>query len=274
MSRAVLRLLEVVCAQLGAADARLEIGGLDPDDPHLIWVNLGNAERVVVVFDQPPAEPLELQERLVALLNTFAETLSGVEPEETMQRHAPPDRRLEQVLDSLRSRSGAAVALVVDQQSPMIWSQSGLGGGYDRDLLLDALETSRACEELSLSLVQLLPLDDEELGARLGDAFKQANITSRQRLRELTTRVERTRGEIGGDSVERALSAAALVEIVGQQPARSERFQLPLEQGGALLGRRISGIYWVALAVDANWSELHTESALRDLLSGIERLVL
>ena len=32
MSRAVLRLLEVVCAQLGAADARLEIGGLDPDE--------------------------------------------------------------------------------------------------------------------------------------------------------------------------------------------------------------------------------------------------
>ncbi|MCA9642185.1 MAG: hypothetical protein KC492_15870, partial [Myxococcales bacterium] len=120
----------------------------------------------------------------------------------------------------------------------------------------------------------LLPLDDEELGARLGDAFKQANISSRQRLRELTTRVERTRGEIDGDNAERALSAAALIELVGKQPARAERFQLALEHGGALLGRRISGIYWIGLAVDANWSELHTESALRDLLSGIERLVL
>ncbi|MEZ4370673.1 MAG: hypothetical protein R3B07_07600 [Polyangiaceae bacterium] len=274
MSRAALRLLEVVCAQLGAVDARLEIGGLDPEDPRLVWVNLGNSERVVAVFDAPPPEPETLQERLVALLNTFAETLAGVELEEAPQRHAPPDRRLEQVLDTLRSRSGATLALVVDEQSPMIWSQSGLGGGLDRDLLLDALATSRTCAELSLSLVALVALDEDEVTAQLTAALQRANVSSRQRMRELTTRVERTRSEIGLETLPRALTAAALMELVTQQDRHADRFHVPSDAGGALLGRRINGIYWVALAEEANWSELHTEAALRDLLASIERLVL
>lgn len=274
MSRAVLRLLEVVSAQLGAVDARLEIGGLDPRDPCLVWVNLGNAERVVAVFEEPPEDPAGLQDRLLALLDTFAETLSGVEPGEAMQRHAPPDRRLEQVLDALRSRCGAALALVVDEQSPMLWSQSGLGSGYDRDLLLDVLETSRACEALSLSLADLLEAADDDLAERLTDALKRANVTSRQRQRELITRVERTRSEVGIESIERALDAGALLELVSQQDRHADRFQAPVEHGGALLGRRITGIYWVVLSVKEKWSQLHTEGALRDLLPSIERLVL
>ncbi len=274
MSRAVLRLLDVVTAQLGGVDARLEIGGLDPEDPHLIWVNLDDSERVVVVFESPPEDPGALQERLVALLNTFAETLSGVEPGETMQRHAAPDRRLEQVMDALRSRCAATLAVIIDQQSPMIWSESGLGSGYDRDLLLDVLTTSRACLKLELVLGQLLALDDDALDEALTAALKRANVASRQRLRELATRVERTKSEVGADNLDKALAAAHLIELVREQDRSSDRFHQDAEVGGVLLGRRINGIYWVALAIGDSWSELHTEGALRDLLPGIERLVL
>ncbi|MCA9628518.1 MAG: hypothetical protein KC766_12660 [Myxococcales bacterium] len=272
MSRAVLRLLEVVRAQLGAADARLEIGGLDPDDPHLVWVNLEDSERVVVVFEDPPEDREAQRERLVALLNTFAETLSGVEPGEAMQRHAPPDRRLEQVLDALRSRCGASLALIVDEQSPMLWSRSGLGSGFDRDLLLDVLATSRACQELGLLFGELVRLEPEELQVQIQAALKQGSA-SRHRQRELVTRIERARGEIDVEQVDRALAAAALVELVTQQQRGSDRFAVEAP-GRVHVGRRITGIYWVALTVEASWSELQTEAALRDLLPGIERLVL
>src|ERR1700753_2588250 len=49
------RFLELVVRELPASDARLELGGKDPEDPRLVFRPAPNG-RVVVVFDAPPAD--------------------------------------------------------------------------------------------------------------------------------------------------------------------------------------------------------------------------
>ena len=50
----MLRFLELLCKELGAEDARLELGGRDPEDRGLVFANLPDEFRLVAVFAEPP----------------------------------------------------------------------------------------------------------------------------------------------------------------------------------------------------------------------------
>ena len=74
----IVRFLDMVARELGASDARAELGGIDPEDPRLVWCILPSGFRLVAVFDEAPALRAEKQKRLEQLAHGFAHTLSEV----------------------------------------------------------------------------------------------------------------------------------------------------------------------------------------------------
>lgn len=121
----LLRFLELVVRELSASDARVELGGRDPVDPHVVFRLAANGGRIVVVFDEPPADRAAVEARLASLVDT----LYGA-PEHAASlasARTPPDvagRRLDDELERLSERAGASGAVVFDLASPIVWGAS------------------------------------------------------------------------------------------------------------------------------------------------------
>lgn len=126
MDPSLLRFLDLVMRELGAMDARIELGGKDPEDARLVFRSSPNGPRVVAVFDREPENRADLESRLEALSETFfgltEHAVEAVPPSRT-----PPDiagRRLDDALTRLSERTGAVGAFVFDLASPVVWGAS------------------------------------------------------------------------------------------------------------------------------------------------------
>ncbi len=120
----MLRFLELCAAELDAVDAKLEIGGEDPDDPHFVWHLTEDGFRLVVRFDDPPPDPEAARDKLARFAATFDEI-----PREArlrLPRAAVPSVReqLHELLAALKARAGAERAVVIDDSSPVIFGDS------------------------------------------------------------------------------------------------------------------------------------------------------
>ncbi|MFT5355097.1 MAG: hypothetical protein ACI9KE_002313, partial [Polyangiales bacterium] len=119
MNEDALRFLALVCKELGARDARLQLGG-KVDEAAL--VHSLEAFDVVALFDDPPSDSqrIELLTRLSALVDTFALTLDGVA---APVFHKANHKRaaLDEALEVLIGQAHAQTGFVVDDQSPEIW---------------------------------------------------------------------------------------------------------------------------------------------------------
>ncbi len=124
----LLRLLDLIRVRLHAADARVEIGGRPPADTRLLSAALGPHSRIVVVFDEPldaDASETTLRAKLEAIVSGFTGFGEASLARETGgRRRVPASARLDAALESLAERAGAAVAFVLDRQSPVIWGSS------------------------------------------------------------------------------------------------------------------------------------------------------
>jgi hypothetical protein len=134
-STSLLRFLELVQKELGACDARLEIGGRDPQDERFVWCALGELGRLVAVFDEVPEGRAVLREKLRVLAQTFSDLATPPLPDAPMARIAAEiaQRRLDEALHDITERVGAVGCVVIDAQSPMVWGNSQ-GEAGDRDL--------------------------------------------------------------------------------------------------------------------------------------------
>jgi hypothetical protein len=121
----LLRFLELVVRELAASDARVELGGRDPEDPHLVFRFAHSGSRVVVVFDAPPPDRAAVEKRLATLVDTlYGATEHMASP---VSARTPPDaagRRLDDELERLSERAGASGAVVFDLASPVVWGAS------------------------------------------------------------------------------------------------------------------------------------------------------
>src|ERR1700759_3285980 len=123
---ALRRFLELVIRELGADDARVELGGRDPGGAGLVWRSLSDGWRVVAVFDNPPAESTGLdpaRQKLERLASSFTHTLADLHPPPLAPSAALPARRLDDALESLRARTGGVSVVVIDS-SPVLWGSS------------------------------------------------------------------------------------------------------------------------------------------------------
>jgi hypothetical protein len=133
----LMRLLEICKRDLGAVDARIEIGGVTPSEPPVVWVALSAHRRVVVRFAEEPEEREAIHTRLTALAEAFWAAATNEErgsvPPPAAQA-VPMALALE--LEGICARTSAIAALIVDGSSPVIWGGHPASLGDDVEPLL------------------------------------------------------------------------------------------------------------------------------------------
>lgn len=168
--------LELVCRELGAADAWVQLGGRAPVRPELLFAALPDGARVVVELEEAPPERAPLVAKLEALVESF----SGAFAEE---RPSPPslrsvERRLALELEALRLRAEAEAAVIVDLTTEMLWAAAPAGRFTDLEALAVAADADRtsldarllAAVELARSTDQLT--DDAVLARSFAQIYR------------------------------------------------------------------------------------------------------
>jgi hypothetical protein len=140
----LLRFLDLVVRELGAEDARIELGGRAPEDPRLVFRGAPNGSRVVAVLAQPPSDRTILEARLDVLIGSFF-SIAAHASGSLLPARTPPDvaqKRLDDELGLLRGRAGALAAVVFDVESPMVWGVASATPGLE-ERFQEALSTVR-----------------------------------------------------------------------------------------------------------------------------------
>lgn len=263
------RLLEVVCKELGADDARLELGGKDPGED-AVWCALPTGFRLVAILpeaEEPRTddELTRLREKLVFLARSFDATFDRVSPP-APRPAGNPQHALDDALDVLAGQTSALAALVVDNDSPVFWGSS-LEPRGDEDLEAAA----RAAEALAVASAGGL-----DLAAILAGTAEGPVPT------ELERPVAHIRADAGderdAEEWHRRLTVfaatTALREACRGEGELGTRHAVH-DDDLAYLARSFGGIYWLVLAFEVSrFSELHAEAAMIHALPWIERLVL
>lgn len=265
----MLRFLELLSRELGADDARLELGGDDPEDARLVFANLPDSFRLVAVFAQPPSDPDQKRARLLELASGFSETLARIST--PVPPSAPLEsafQRLDAALEGLRSRVGAVSVVVVDSHSPVLWGTSDARRPDD-----DAEASVQVGQALGAALAAGIELD-----AVCALPAEHAAM----RLRALGVADESARALAAGlegrdESVLRhhlltclALSRARADAAASQEPLRTAHH----EPQFGYFARGFANIYVLLAVFEGAFSELTVEAGVLHALPAIEQLVL
>jgi len=271
-TESLLRLIELVRRELGADDARLELGGRDPDDPRLLFRMLPNGFRVVAVFAEAPVQRELLEEKLRLLLVSFAGI--GNEIGDSPTSYRPPAQAqhdLDEELAILVERSEATRALVIDDRSPMVWGSSELPRGVeDIAAMTLAADTADRAEELGLDLAELLGLPEDEALRRVREKGPERTTG---RLSHGISHLRRQSERVGADAWRAHLAAARAVRAVRAVGDHGPRL-LARAPGLHFVSRAFAAIYRLVLVFDGDFSELHAEAAAVRALPTVEKLVL
>ena len=263
------RLLEVIRKELGADDARLELGGKDPGEGS-VWCALPSGFRLVAILpegERSADELVALREKLVFLARSFDATLDRVTP----PRPRPtldPQHALDDALDVLTTQTGALAALVVDNDSPVFWGSSLPRGDED------VRDAERAAEAFMLANAADIDLPAILVGGDEGALPAE--------LDKLVPRIRAAAGETSRDVEEwrRRLTVFAATSALreathGKGEHRELGTRIAVHDADlAYIARGFGGIYWLLLAFDVSaFSELHAEAAMIHALPWVERLV-
>lgn len=268
----IVRFLEMAARELGAVDARAELGGIDPEDPRLVWCTLPSGFRLVAVFDEPPTVRPEKQRRLEQLAQGFAHTLSEFTlPAPSIPPSVPPSesafRRLDSALEALRTRTGGVGVVVVDVQSPVLWGSSETTRQTENvEAMVEIGNALQATLDVGVQLDAICAIQTDEVPAR---------------LRELG--VDPTHAaQIGRALVHRDESALRHHLLICLAVARARR---EADGGGSarwahhdpqfgFFARAFANIYLLLVVFEGAFSELSVESAVVHALPSIEHLLL
>jgi hypothetical protein len=159
------RLLGLVKHELGANDARIELGGEPPADEKSVVAALGEPSvRIVAVFSQAVADRPSAERRLAALVSNFGDTV-GQSLTSLAGLPLPHDSaraRLDAELTHLAQRSGAVRSFVFDLGSPVIWGAS----------LIDAADAAAENDHLERWVSELRSERTEELKSAYGHVVR------------------------------------------------------------------------------------------------------
>jgi hypothetical protein len=265
---ALRRFQELVQKELGAVDARAELGGRDPSAPELVFKNLQNGFRIVAVFEGAPADRDDAQTKLDRLAESFSHTLGEL--------HAPllghtaaslPARRLSDALEALRARTGAVSAVVIDGNSPVLWGSSDA----ERDLVdVDSFakigQALHRARDKGLTLDQLPLHDASALLAMLPGRGIDRVIIEALSLLVTTEHDESTVRH-------RLLTALAIASVRARMHRGEQARSVHHEAQFGYIARGFANIYSIIVVFAGPFSELHVESAVLHTLPAIEELL-
>lgn len=266
------RLLELVRRELEAQDAHVRLGGQRDDDPRGIEHELRPGCRLVVRFAAAPP-PADAAARLAELVRAFAGTVEhAIEAVDDGWSRPPGQHGLVQTLADLRDATGAAVALVIDRQSPMIWGCSDPGLGLrDRPgarALATALASLRA-QGLDWTSAAFTATTSAAAGPREGSTSQESTGSASLELARRALRSAERSQPGGAARLVATTTALLLLDEALDAPAR-----LPEGDEPGLASKVFGGLYCVALVFTRPFSPLRVEGVLRRALPIIERHVL
>lgn len=265
------RFLDLVKRELGCDDARFEYGGRVPDSDAGVWTDLAHGFRLVASFTTAPREREAAQAKLGALVESF----SGVN--ETL-RTAAPKLQLEVAIEEvdyalgvLADKTKALRALVLDEDSPVLWGSSELPrGSEDVEVAEWTGELIESAMQAELDLVELVALDSLDHAAL---RERLAELPSRKLRDRLLRRIPTLR-ELGGQRDAAAWRVHFLVCRAIAAIRRAPERHVEIREGLGWLTREFGGIYHVVLVYDGEFDELHATGMLLRALPAIEKLVL
>lgn len=256
--QAVHRFLSLVVRELGARDARIELGG-SPDEG-AIWAPLQDDFRVVVLFDEGTFDHDEKRTKLEALVASFSGIVAGLALPHPRGDHEVVARTLADVLDHLVFRARAETAWVIDESSPEIWGSSEPGGSpLDVD---DALFIARLEAQLRAIGVPLEGSEPLEAGLIRDRATGRLSAND---ANTLVRDVEHLAAFPPGVREPRTLRALRAVASVRDPSLASPE--------ASSYVRAFATIYRLVLVFDGPLSELHAEAAVIRTLPLVEQLV-
>ncbi len=270
----LLRLLELVQRELQSEDARVEIGGRDPDDERTIWCELPRGWRVVALFESPPSDRAEKLEKLELLIDSLHSAVDRASETPPALSDVAATRRLDDELENLAARADAVCALVVDDKSPVLWGMSGpRQSALDADAAIRSAPDLTVAEEHGLDAKALAAIPQDSVVADLA----QKGV-SNDAVRRLARLLERLREAHHGHANRVADDLLACRAIAAARQAHKEHPGHAHEtRGGESFGvvvRSFATIYLVALAYDGPFSQLKAEGALAHAMPVVEQLVL
>jgi len=265
---AVLRFLELVARELGADDARAELGGRDPNADNLVWKMVPGGFRIVAVFDKPPEDRVATQVKLDRLAETFAQTLSELQSSAAARTTAAlPARRLDDALEALRARTGAVSVVVIDGNSPVLWGSSEAGHE-----LVNVDDLARIGAAMSVARDRGLTLDQlalQDADALIAVLRKRGIERSLEELLSMLV----TRDTDESTARHRLLTTLAIASV-RQKMHRGEQVRsIHHESQYGYIARGFANIYQIIVIFAGPFSELHVESAILHVLPGIEELL-
>jgi hypothetical protein len=256
------RFLAVVRQELSADDARLELGGRAPRGTSAVWVELGDGWRLVALFEQDIDDVEERHQKLATLVASFHGTLEELRREPrvpAVRPEATARSELRLCLDVLCEKAKAAAAIVVDEQSPVVWGTStGAAWLDDAERGGEIGSILNKAANAGFDAIAWLGATSPATPALPKDVREEL-VARRSALRLLVSQTAAPAARLA------VLRALALAREEGELTVRGDDF--------SAITRRFGGIYLLALAFEGPYSELHADTTLARALPSIERLV-
>ena len=266
---ALRRFLELVARELGADDARAEIGGREPSGPGVLFTSLSDGWRVVAIFDQPPTESAlsAAQTKLERLALTFTHTLADLNPPTPPSAAGLPARRLDDALEGLRARTGAVAAVVIDGNSPVLWGSSeGQRETVNVDDLARIGSALAVARDRGVTIDQLTVRDADLLMASLRNRGIERAVDEL-----LAFLVARDQDEV--TLRHRLLTALAIAAVRIKVHRGDHARSVHHEAQYGYIARGLANIYQIVVVFAGPFSELHVESAILHAMPTIEELL-
>ncbi|MFO7564155.1 MAG: hypothetical protein R6X02_16030 [Enhygromyxa sp.] len=265
----LLRFLDLVRRELDCQDARFEFGGESPREPDRVWASVPGGWRVVARFDRlPEADRESRSEKLETLIAAFSGVGSVLQVRSPRFASPSAARELDDALALLAEKADALRAVVIDEDSPVLWGSSEIPAGLeDVEAAMWIGELADSAAAAGLDLVELVQLEPGQLRERV------AGLEPRKLRERLIRKLPHVR-ELGSHRDAELWRAhfvtCRAIAAVRRAPERHEAMEDEL----GWLARDFGGIYHVILVYDGPFSELGAARVMLRALPAIENLVL
>jgi len=262
------RFLGLVKRELDSDDARFEYGGRDPEDERVVWARMPGDWRVVALYDATPSERAGKQAKLAHMVESFAGVGEQLGNEVPHVRSVIAAEEVDYALSVLADKAKALRALVLDEDSPVLWGSSETPRGpEDVETSQWIGELVESSNQVGIDLVELVMLDEAVLNARL------ETLEPRKLRHRLLRRLPLVR-ELGphrdAEAWRQHFAVCRAIAAIRRAPER--HYAVEPELGW--LTREFGGIYHVVLVYPGEFSELAATGVLLRALPAIENLVL
>lgn len=265
----LLRFLDLVRRELSCQDAHFEFGGEVPREPDRVWAEVQGGWRVVARYDKlPEPDRAPRSEKLQNLVEAFSGVASVLQVRSPRFTSPSAARELDDALALLAEKADALRAVVIDEDSPVLWGSSESPPGLeDAETAMWIGELAESASAAGLDMVELVQLAPEQLRERV------AQLEPRKLRERLIRKLPLVR-ELGSlrdaEGWHAHFASCRAIAAVRRAPEHHESFQEDL----GWLARDFGGIYHVILVYDGPFSELGATRVMLKALPAIEHLVL